>query len=105
VPLNLFGLFFTVVISFTLAWSIQLLRTTGWTSSSWWRIGLRILVAPVALFVLYSYLRQQRLQNMRTQAVSRASSYAKSAHDFDAAALAAVTLIQEVEVVSRGYKL
>lgn len=42
---------------------------------------------------------------MRLQAVSRASSYAESAHSFDAAALAAVTLIQEVEVVSRGYKM
>lgn len=42
---------------------------------------------------------------MRMQAVSSASSYAESAQSFDAVALAAVTLIQEVEVVSRGYKL
>jgi hypothetical protein len=42
---------------------------------------------------------------MRRQAVISASSYAESAHAVDAAALAAITLIQEVEVVSRGYKL
>lgn len=105
VPFNLFGLFLTAVISFALAWSMKLLRTTGWGSSSWWRIGLSVFVAPVALFVSYAYWRQQRLQNMRMQAVGSASSYAQSAHSFDAVALAAFTLIQEVEVVSRGYKM
>lgn len=104
-PFNLSGLFLTAVLSFALAWSMKLLRTTGWGSSSWWRIGLSILVAPVALFVSYTYWRQQRLQNIRKQAVGSASSYAESAHSFDAAASAALALIQEVEVVSRGYKL
>ncbi len=105
VPFNLFGLCLTAVISFALAWSIKLLGTIGWTSSSWWRIGPTIFLVPLALFVLYTYVRQQRLQNMRRQAVVSASSYAESAHAVDAAALAAITLIQEVEVVSRGYKL
>ena len=105
VPFNLFGLFLTAVISFALVWSMKVLRTSVWASSSWRKIGLAVLVAPVALLVLYVYLRQQRLQNMRMQAVSSASSYAESAHSFDAVALAAVTLIQEVEVLSRGYKL
>ncbi len=105
VPFKLFGLCLTAVISFALAWSIKLLRTIGWTSSSWWSIGPTIFMVPVALFVSYAYVRQQRLQNMRRQAVGSASSYAESAHAFDAAALAAITLIQEVEVVSRGYKL
>lgn len=105
VSFELSSLFLTAVISFALAWSMKLLRTTGWASSSWWRIGLSVLVALVALFVLYAYWRQQRLQNMRMRAVSSASSYAESAHDFDAVASAALALMQEVEVVSRGYKL
>ena len=105
VSFNLSGLVLTAVISFALVWSMKLLRTTGWTSSSWWRIGLAIFVAPAAFLVLCIYLRQQKLQNTRAQAIGSASSYAESAHGFDTAASAAITLIQEVEVVCRGYNM
>lgn len=105
VHFNLFGLLLTAALSFVLVWSIQLLRTTAWTSGSWLRIGSAIFVTPAIVFVLYTYLRQQRLQNLRMQAVGSASSYTESAHSFDAVALAAITLIQEVEVVSRGYHM
>ena len=105
VSFNLSGLFFTAVISFASAWSMKLLRTTNWASSSWWRIGLSIFVPPIVLFTLYTYWRQQRLQNMRVQAVASASCYCESAQTFDAVASATLALIQEVEVVSRGYKL
>lgn len=55
--------------------------------------------------VLYAYLRRQKLDDLRVQAVESASSMTISAQSFDAAASEAITLIQEVEVVSRGYRM
>ena len=57
------------------------------------------------MLILYYYFRQQWLHYLRTQAIEGASSLTTNARDFDAAASAGITLIQEVELVSRGYTL
>ena len=55
--------------------------------------------------MLYYYFRRQWLQFLRVQAIEGASSLTTNAQDFDAAASAGITLIQEVELVSRGYNM
>lgn len=55
--------------------------------------------------VLHFYLRRQWLQYIRAQAIQCASSLTNSAQDLDSAASAGIVLIQEVELVSRGYNM
>lgn len=62
-------------------------------------------VGVVLATILYAYFRRQRLHNLRIQALESASSMITCAQSFDAAASETVTLIQEVEVVSRGYRM
>lgn len=62
-------------------------------------------LVAIAIVVLYAYSRRQRLVNLRMQAVEGASSLTSIAQSFDAVASAALTLIQEVELVSRGYRM
>ena len=54
---------------------------------------------------LYYYFRRQWLHYLRVQAIESASSLTTNAQYFDAAASAGITLIQEVELVSRGYNM
>ncbi len=62
-------------------------------------------VSVITLGALYALLRRQWLHYLRAQAVETASSLTASAQNFDAAAAAAMTWIQEVELVSRGYRM
>lgn len=62
------------------------------------------LVAATAT-LLYAYARRRWLQSLRHQAVQRATLLVSNAQIFDASAFAAASLIQEVELVSRGYRM
>ena len=64
-----------------------------------------ILMAVIGITAFYQYFRRQRLHNIRDQAMKSAASYAAVSRSFDAATSAAVSLIQEVELVARGYRL
>lgn len=99
------GLLLTNATAFALAWSIRWLRNTTWACSNRWRISLVIAVVTIAAVVLYAYSRRQKLVNLRVQAGEGASSVTSNAQNFDAVASAALTLIQEVELVSRGYRI
>jgi hypothetical protein len=62
-----------------------------------------LLVAAVVLGQVY--IRRQWLRYRRQQSLTEISSFVSFAHDFDSAAGAALALIQEVELVSRGYRM
>lgn len=55
--------------------------------------------------VTYAYVRRQWLQYVRQQALAETSEFVAKSQEFDAVATAALNLIQEVELVSRGYRL
>jgi len=59
----------------------------------------------VTATMVYAYARLRWLQYLRHQAVDCATLLVSSAQDFDASASATITLIQEVELVSRGYRM
>lgn len=62
-------------------------------------------IGMVMAVALYAYLRRKMLNDLRVQAVESASALTASAQSLDAAASETVTLIQEVELVSRGYRM
>lgn len=99
------GLCTTGLAAFLLAWSIRWIRSAGQAYLSGWRLCLIISVALVALMVFYALFRRQWLHYIRAQVVETASSLTVNAQSFDAAAAAAITWIQEVELVSRGFRM
>jgi hypothetical protein len=64
---------------------------------------LSILVG--AAILLYAWARRQWLQNLRQNAVNGASTLVTNLQAFDASTSAALILVQEVELVSRGYAI
>ncbi len=100
-----YGLLFTGVAAFALALSIRWLHKRA--ATGFFRTGSLVtpLVVIVALVIFYYCFRRQWLHYLRSQAVENASTLTTNAQEFDAAAFAGITLIQEVELVSRGYNM
>lgn len=99
------GICSTILGAFALVWMIHWVRIVLQTSNSRWMICLAYSLIGFTLFALYAFVRRQWLQYIRTQAVDSASLLITNAQSLDAATSAAITLIQEVELVSRGYRL
>lgn len=95
----------TGAIAFALVWSLHWARGAGNALSGTLRIALVILVFGIALVLSYTFLRRHWLHYLRHQAVAGASSFVSTTQAYDGAATAAITLIQEVELVSRGYRM
>ena len=99
------GLFLTGATAFALAWSVRWLRNRAIVPHDSSQIRLFASAAFAITLTLYYYFRRQWLHYLRIQAIESASSLTTNAQDFDAAASAGITLIQEVELVSRGYNM
>ena len=99
------GLMLTGAAAFSLALAIRWLLNKASTSLDRSGSLLLLLVAIVVLVTCYYYFRHQWLHYLRTQAVENASILTTNAQEFDAAAHAGIVLIQEVELVSRGYNM
>lgn len=99
------GLSLTGATAFVLAWSVRLLQSRAVVSYDPSHIFLFALAVFAIMVTLYYYLRRQWLHYLRIQAIESASSLTINAQHFDAVASAGITLIQEVELVSRGYNI
>lgn len=65
-----------------------------------------VIVLVILLAVLgYAYVRRQWLQYLRHQALKEASDLVPKSQALDVAISATITLVQEVELVSRGYRM
>lgn len=64
-------------------------------------VGLLIAAAILS----HAYIRQQWLRYLREQAMAEITAFVAKSQDFDGASSAAVSLVQEVELVSRGYRM
>ncbi|KAH0558775.1 hypothetical protein GP486_004588 [Trichoglossum hirsutum] len=104
-PFNLTLLVATGVGAYAFAWMIHWARGSGSSRPSKSRIIVVFSLFVIMAMVLYAYVRRQWLQYLRRQSVDAAAMFVESSQAFDVAASAAVTLIQEVEVVSRGYRM
>lgn len=99
------GLVVTGLVAFGLAWSLRSFHSRHRMGCSASMAGFITVSLCFLTLAMYYYLRRQMLHNLRLQAISVASTFAINAQDFDAAAAAGLTLIQEVELVSRGYSM
>ncbi|KAJ9646528.1 hypothetical protein H2199_002577 [Coniosporium tulheliwenetii] len=102
---NVTGAVVTAVAAFALVWLLHWARGGRPSGFSKGRLSLVLAVFVAVATVAYSYVRRQWLQYVRQQAVNIASTLIANLHAFDASTSTALTLIQEVELVSRGYRL
>ncbi|KAK0655767.1 Mysoin-binding motif of peroxisomes-domain-containing protein [Cercophora newfieldiana] len=99
------GLVVTAAGALLVAWIISWVYYGGYSHLTKKRVVFAgvILVAGVA--VSHIYLRQQWLRYLRQQAMAEVTRFVSKSQDFDSASSAALSLVQEVELVSRGYKI
>ncbi|KAM5432614.1 hypothetical protein McanMca71_007847 [Microsporum canis] len=99
------GAIFTALASFSvvllLHWARSIHRT-GWSVRTVILFGF-LLTTIVAAF--YIFAKRQWLRYLRCQAIETATACVGNAQTLDSAASASVVLIQEVELVSRGYRV
>lgn len=102
--LTLTGTATTAAVAFALAWMIHWVRG-GKQGTGLGRVAVVLVAVGILAVISYSYIRRQWLQYLRQQTLSEVSHFVGVAQEFDTAASAALTLVQEVELVSRGYRL
>lgn len=99
------GLLLTAVGALGLAWFISWLYGGGFSHLTKKRVVVFVVVFGVAGVASQAYIRQQWLKYVREQALTEITTFVSRAQEFDSASSAAVALVQEVELVSRGYRL
>ncbi|KAK6429800.1 hypothetical protein LTR95_014052 [Oleoguttula sp. CCFEE 5521] len=102
---NLYGAIIAASAAFSVVWLISWARTSkgGYVDQ-----GRVTLVAGILAFigaVGYAYIRKQLLRNLRRGAVDATSDLTASWQAFEVASTSALQLIQEVELVSKGYRI
>ena len=84
-----------------LRWSVR--GTTWWGMLLRWIVALFVMAAAIAVGLAHVRRQQQKL--LRRKAVETANAVITNLQALDASSSAAIMLIQEVEAVSRGFRL
>ncbi|KAF3910955.1 hypothetical protein AA313_de0200113 [Arthrobotrys entomopaga] len=69
------------------------------------RTAITLLLSMVLALLVFAHMRRKRLRDLRTDAISSAEAFVENCQMFDVVVSNAITLIQEIELVSRGYRL
>ncbi|KAH8422554.1 vezatin family protein [Aspergillus melleus] len=99
------GAVVTASTSFSIAWLLHWSRSRTGTGINPRKVGVLLILVPVIGVFFYAFAKRQWLKYLRHQAVEAAASFISNAQGFDSAASASVVFIQEVELVSRGYRI
>ncbi|KAB8068584.1 Mysoin-binding motif of peroxisomes-domain-containing protein [Aspergillus leporis] len=99
------GAVVTASTSFSIAWLLHWSRPRTGSGLNPRKVGVLLVLVPVIGVLFYAFAKRQWLKYLRHQAVDGAAVFIGSAQGFDSAASASVAFIQEVELVSRGYRI
>ena len=99
------GLVASTLAALTVAWLVSWIYSGGFTNLTKKRVLFAVAVLVIFALLGHAYLRQQWLRYLREQALTEVTTFVSRSHDFDSASSAAMALIQEVELVSRGYQM
>ncbi|KAG5953545.1 hypothetical protein E4U53_005007 [Claviceps sorghi] len=69
------------------------------------RFAFFVVILAAAAFLGQIYMRRQWLRYRREQSLAEMATFVSSSNDFDSASEATLSLVQEVELVSRGYRI
>lgn len=89
--------------AFILVWLVHWSRRQA--SFNKGRATLVVVAFAAVATAVYTYMRRQWLQYLRQEAVEGVSALVTNLQAFEASTSSALALIQEVELVSRGYRL
>ena len=99
------GAIVTASTSFSIAWLLHWSRSRVGSGFNSRRVVVLLILVPVLGVLFYAFAKRQWLKYLRHQAVDVAATFIGNAQGFDSAASASVVFIQEVELVSRGYRM
>lgn len=99
------GLLATAAAALVVAWVARWIYTGGYAHLTKKRVTFTALILLAVGAVSQAYLRQQWLRYLRNQALGEVTTFVTRSQDFDGASSAALSLVQEVELVSRGYRM
>ncbi|CAG8893130.1 unnamed protein product [Penicillium egyptiacum] len=99
------GAIVTAATSFSIAWLLHWSRSRTGPGLSLKKVGVLLILVPAVGVLFYAFAKRQWLKYLRHQAVEAAGAFIGNAQGFDSAASASVVFIQEVELVSRGYRI
>ncbi|PYH44180.1 proliferating cell nuclear antigen [Aspergillus saccharolyticus JOP 1030-1] len=99
------GAIVTASTSFSIAWLLHWGRSKTISGLNPRKVGVLLVLVPVIGVLFYAFAKRQWLKYLRHQAVDAAATFIGNAQGFDSAASASVVFIQEVELVSRGYRI
>ncbi|KAJ5142657.1 uncharacterized protein N7515_001444 [Penicillium bovifimosum] len=99
------GALVTAFTSFSIAWLLHWTRSRPGSGISFKKVGVLLIIVPTVGVLFYAFAKRQWLKYLRHQAVEAAGAFIANAQGFDSAASASVVFIQEVELVSRGYRI
>ncbi|KAE8379150.1 Mysoin-binding motif of peroxisomes-domain-containing protein [Aspergillus bertholletiae] len=99
------GAVVTASTSFSIAWLLHWSRPRTGAGLNSRKVGVLLVLVPVIGVLFYAFAKRQWLKYLRHQSVDAAGVFIGNAQGFDSAASASVVFIQEVELVSRGYRI
>lgn len=102
---SLFGAAATAIVAFALVYLIHWARSGRDSVASKSRVTLVLILFLVSALVGYAYIRRQWLKLVRRHAVVEVNNLTASLQAFEVSTSSALSLIQEVELVSKGYRL
>jgi membrane associated rhomboid family serine protease len=103
--LGLRGAVFTTLASFAVVALLHWARSRSRLTWDIRRIFIVVLLLAAVSTSFYIFAKRQWLRDLRHRAIEAASVLTGNAQSLDAATSASVILIQEVELVSRGYRM
>jgi hypothetical protein len=95
----------TASFAFALTWLVHWTRGGANSIARAGRMAMSAALLAVFAVVSYAYMRRQWLQSLREQSLTESSELIANSQDFDNALAGALVLVQEVELVSRGYRM
>lgn len=107
-PFNAFtlvGAGITAGFAFSLTWLVNWTRGGRSSLSGMGRMAVSATIIALFAAVSYAYMRRQWLQSLRQKSLTETSDFIAISQEFDNATAGALALVQEVELVSRGYRM
>ncbi|RMY63262.1 hypothetical protein D0863_10676 [Hortaea werneckii] len=105
VKTSLYGAFAVAAFAFALVYLIHWARSGHSSFLSHGRVALALTVFALVAFVGYAYVRRQWLKFLRRNAVESITTLTSNWQAFEVSSSSALGFIQEVELVSKGFRL
>lgn len=105
VPTSVYGAAAVTVVALVIAYLLDRFRSQRPNVLSKSRVAFVLVALSAVAFVGYGYNRRQRLRYLRQQAVDGVSTLTATWQAFELSSTSALSFIQEVELVSKGFRL